>query len=96
MATGNRRLISHPRNAEDHERPAFVGRIPFSPKGVHREVGIWHEPADPARPLTGRYRVTSGRDMLNASSSHFDPEPVIDPISVRTSGNNVSMGLHYN
>ena len=43
MATGNRRLISHPRNAEDHERPAFVGRIPFSPKGVHREVGIWHK-----------------------------------------------------
>jgi hypothetical protein len=38
---------------------------------------MWHEPADPARPLTGRYRVISGQHMLNASSSHFDPEATL-------------------
>ena len=36
---------------------------------------MWHEPADPARPLTGRYRVISGQHMLNASSSHLTPKP---------------------
>ena len=39
------------------------------------DVRYWHEPADPERPLIGRYRVLSGRHMLNASSSHFDPRP---------------------
>ena len=38
------------------------------------DVRYWHEPADPERPLIGRYRVLSGRHMLNASSSHFDPK----------------------
>ena len=39
------------------------------------DVRYWHEPADPERPLIGRYRVLSGRHMLNASSSHFDLKP---------------------
>jgi hypothetical protein len=33
---------------------------------------MWHEPADPARLLTGRYRVISGQHMLAASLSAFD------------------------
>ena len=39
------------------------------------DVRYWHEPADPERPLIGRYRVLSGRHMLNASSSHFKLKP---------------------
>jgi hypothetical protein len=60
--------------ASPSTRTRSVNEYPYRDYIALAHGRLWHEPVDPRCLLTGRYRVISGRHMLNASSSHFDPE----------------------
>ena len=73
MMHGQPCVRQHGTAAQDREVARVGTPAAFQSARVHagcplpRRMWLWHEPADPARPLIGRCRRISGQDMLNAS-----------------------------